>query len=81
MFDRPLLKSSLGANTEQIILEVRQNIESVAKLAAPYREQVVEAYAESLRVTFVSMAIVGLIGFVIILPVKMPRLSHKPTRR
>lgn len=60
---------------------MRENIESIANLAAPHREQVVEAYAESLRVTFIAMSIVGLIGFVIILPVKMPRLSHKPTRR
>lgn len=66
-----------GIDKDRVIQEVRESIESIAKLAPHYRNLVVKAYASSLRVTFIATVVIGLIGFLVIVPIRLPRLPQQ----
>jgi len=46
-----------------------------------YREQVIEAYALSLRCTFILAAVLSLATILITVPIKLPRLGHRKKAR
>ncbi|KAH8901465.1 MFS general substrate transporter [Thozetella sp. PMI_491] len=66
-----------GPDKDQIILRVRESVDSIARLKQPYQEQVVEAYSQSLKLTFMSTIILGCVMVCILLPLRLPRLEHK----
>ncbi len=67
-----------GDLRDEVIERVRESVEAVAKLEQPYREQVIQSYEAALRLTFVFCALVAVVSFLLIVPVKLPRL---PARR
>ncbi|PNP52172.1 hypothetical protein THARTR1_07381 [Trichoderma harzianum] len=64
-----------GQDKAEIIERVRASVEAVAKLPEPYREQVVQSYEASLRLTFILCTVVAAISVLIVLPMKLPRLA------
>jgi len=66
-----------GPDKDKVIFEVRNSVQAISDLVPHYRTQVVDAYAASLRVTFISTAFLALLATVIILPVKVPRLGKR----
>ncbi|KAI9736406.1 MAG: hypothetical protein M1818_006139 [Claussenomyces sp. TS43310] len=72
-----LNKMVTGPDKEKVILQVRESVQAILKLDPHYQAQVVDAYAASLRVAFVMLAVLSLVASVIILPVKMPRLGKR----
>ena len=68
----------LSANhRRQIISLVRESIDSILHLDQPYQDQVVESYARSLRLTFLSTVFLGCFMVAIVSPLKLPRLENK----
>lgn len=61
----------------QVIKEVRASVHAIVGLAQPYQEQVIESYALALRATFMLGAVVAMMGFLVILPVRLPKLGHR----
>ncbi|UKZ47191.1 hypothetical protein TrVGV298_001405 [Trichoderma virens] len=51
------------------------SVEAVAQLEEPYREQVVQSYEASLRLTFILCSVIAAVSVLIILPIKLPRLA------
>jgi hypothetical protein len=68
-----------GEDKLEIIKRVRASVEAVAKLEEPYREQVVQSYEASLRLTFLLCTVLAAISVLIVLPIKLPRLA--PVKR
>lgn len=66
-----------GEDKAKVINEVRKSIQAIAKLPEPYQEQVVDAYAASLRLTFLVTALLALVSVVIIAPIRIPRLGKR----
>ena len=66
-----------GPDKARVVLEVRKSIQAIAKLPQPYRAQVIDAYAASLRLTFIVTAALALIGLIIIVGIKVPRLGKR----
>ncbi|KAL7784845.1 major facilitator superfamily domain-containing protein [Trichoderma ceciliae] len=64
-----------GEDKLGIIERVRASVEAVAKLEEPYREQVVQSYEASLRLTFILCAVLAAVSVLIVLPIKLPRLA------
>jgi hypothetical protein len=67
-----------GPDKAKIVLEVRKNIQAIAHLPPQYRTQVIDAYAASLRLTFIVTAVLALISMVVIMGIKVPRLKKRP---
>lgn len=65
------------ANIYQVIEEVRKSVQAIGELPPLYREQVIEAYALSLRDTFIMTAVLALITVLTIIPIKLPRLGQR----
>jgi hypothetical protein len=61
----------------QVIQEVRTSVEAIHRLAPVYREQVIEAYASSLRATFIMAAILSVATVLITVRLKLPRLGQR----
>ncbi|RFU77277.1 hypothetical protein TARUN_4953 [Trichoderma arundinaceum] len=68
-----------GEDKAEIIKRARESIEAVARLEEPYREQVVQSYEASLRLTFVVCTVLAAISVLLLLPIKLPRLG--PVKR
>ncbi|KAL7950110.1 MFS general substrate transporter [Trichoderma barbatum] len=64
-----------GEDKVEIIKRVRASVEAVAKLEEPYREQVVQSYEASLRLTFILCTVIAAVSVLIVLPIKLPRLA------
>ncbi|KAJ2969205.1 hypothetical protein NQ176_g8791 [Zarea fungicola] len=67
-----------GDLREEVIRRVRGSVEIVAKLDEPYREQVIQSYEATLRLTFVFTVLLALVSVFLIVPIKLLRL---PTRK
>ena len=67
-----------GPDKARVVLEVRKSIQAIAKLPQPYRAQVIDAYAASLRLTFIVTAVLALTGLLIIVGISVPRLGKRP---
>jgi hypothetical protein len=66
-----------GEDKAKIVLEVRKSIQAIAELPLPQKAQVIDAYAASLRLTFIVTAILALISFIIIVGISVPRLGKR----
>jgi hypothetical protein len=60
-----------------VIEQVRTSVHAIHKLPPLYREQVIEAYASSLRSTFIMAAILSTITVLITVRLKLPRLGQR----
>jgi len=67
----------VGPDREKVIEEVRTSVQAIHKLAPVYREQVIQAYASSLRATFIMAAILSVITVLITMKLKLPRLGQR----
>lgn len=68
-----------GQDKMEIIARVRKSVEAVAQLEEPYREQVIQSYEASLRLTFILCTVLAAVSVLIVLPMKLPRLA--PVKR
>ncbi len=66
-----------GPDKENIIEKVRESVESIRKLPQPYREQVIMSYEMALRLTFIFCVILAVLNFLIVLPLRLPRLGSR----
>ena len=66
-----------GEEKESVIEKVRGSVEAIRGLDLVYREQVVQSYEAALRVTFLCCSVLAFFSFLLILPVKLPRLGHR----
>jgi hypothetical protein len=66
-----------GPEKEGVVARVRKSVEAIRELPEAYREQVVQSYEAALRVTFMCCAGLAVVGFLLILPVRLPRLGKR----
>lgn len=66
-----------GDRRDQVIAAVRKSVEIVAKLEEPYREQVIQSYEATLRLTFMFTSALALVSFFLIVPIKLIRLPAR----
>lgn len=66
-----------GPEKEDVVARVRKSVEVIRELPLEYQEPVVQSYEAALRVTFLCCSVLALVGFLLILPVKMPRLGRR----
>ncbi|KAH7411107.1 major facilitator superfamily transporter [Cadophora sp. MPI-SDFR-AT-0126] len=72
-----LEKLVIGPDKEDVIQQVRKSVRAIADLEPMYREQVIDAYAASLRATFVMSAVLSVAAFCMVVPLKLPRLGQR----
>ncbi|KAL2070775.1 hypothetical protein VTL71DRAFT_13801 [Oculimacula yallundae] len=72
-----LEKFVVGPDKDDVILKVRKSVTAIANLEPMYREQVIDAYAASLRATFVMSAVLSILAFCMVVPLKLPRLGQR----
>ncbi|KZZ90452.1 multidrug resistance protein fnx1 [Moelleriella libera RCEF 2490] len=70
-----------GDRKDSVVEKVRSSVEAVVLLEQPYRDQVIEAYEASLRITFASLVLVAAASLALVSPIKMAKLSAKGSRR
>lgn len=66
-----------SATKDQIIRTVRESIGSIRKLDPVHKQQVIEAYALSLRATFIAGVVFGVLCICLIWPAHLPRLQKQ----
>ncbi|KAJ9613276.1 hypothetical protein H2200_003218 [Cladophialophora chaetospira] len=66
-----------AATKERIIRSARESIRSIHNLDPKHKTQVIEAYASSLRATFVAAIIFATISAMLILPARIPNLQSQ----
>jgi hypothetical protein len=66
-----------GPDKDSVISRVRKSVEAIQELSPVYQEQVIRSYEAALRLTFSCCAVVALVGLLLILPVKLPRLAAR----
>ncbi|CAG8955925.1 hypothetical protein HYFRA_00008778 [Hymenoscyphus fraxineus] len=66
-----------GPDKWHVIEEVRKSVLVIPKLEAMYREQVIDSYAASLRVTFIMAAVFAALAIALTLPLRLPRLGQR----
>ena len=66
-----------GADKDRVIERVRESVEAIRALPAPYREQVVSSYEAALRLTFVLCVVLAILSLLLVLPLKLPRLGTR----
>ena len=67
----------VGPDKERVIEEVRSSVQAIKGLEPIYREQVIEAYASSLRATFVMAAVLSVVTVLATIRIKLPRLGQR----
>ena len=72
-----LNKYVVGPDKESVILKVRTSVQAIRNLEPMYREQVIEAYASSLRATFVMAAVLSIVTVLITVRLRLPRLGQR----
>jgi len=65
-----------GAGRDEIIRTVRSSVGAIKLLPHPVRDQVIDAYALSLRTTFLCATVASVILVILIVPIKLPRLRR-----
>ena len=66
-----------GPDKEAVVARVRQSVEAIRDLDPAYREQVVQSYEATLRVTFLCCAVLAFVSVLFILPIRLPRLGTR----
>ncbi|RDW80488.1 hypothetical protein BP5796_05186 [Coleophoma crateriformis] len=66
-----------GPEKAKVIEEVRASVHAIAKLAQPYQEQVIQSYDSALRATFMVSAVLSVIGLLVVLPPRLPKLGQR----
>ncbi|KAJ4301381.1 hypothetical protein N0V90_003473 [Kalmusia sp. IMI 367209] len=66
-----------GRHKEDIILTVRKSVRSILDLDPKHQHQVIDAYARSLRVTFISAIAVFVVVNVLVFTIRLPNLKPK----
>ncbi|KAI5300885.1 hypothetical protein KEM56_002126 [Ascosphaera pollenicola] len=72
-----LQRGVTGPNAQKIIELARKSIGAIATLEPVSRTQVVHAYEQSLRATFISGGIFSLTALLLVIKIKLPKL-HRP---
>ncbi|PVH82120.1 MFS general substrate transporter [Cadophora sp. DSE1049] len=72
-----LEKLVIGPDKEDVIQQVRKSVRAITDLEPMYREQVIDAYAASLRATFIMSAVLSVAAFCMVVPLKIPRLGQR----
>lgn len=62
---------------QRVIEKVRGSVEAVKELESPYQGQVVQSYESALRVTFMCCTVLAFVSWLLILPVRLPRLGER----
>ncbi|KAJ0302458.1 hypothetical protein COL5a_001401 [Colletotrichum fioriniae] len=70
-----------GPDKDEVIRKVRESVESIVKLPAAYREQVVMSYEAALRTTFLCCVVIAFVSVALLVPIKLPRLGARKTSR
>lgn len=66
-----------GPERDLVIERVRQSVEAIPTLDAPYLDQVVRSYEATMRLTFLCCSVVAFVSLMFAIPVKLPRLGAK----
>lgn len=66
-----------GPDKDRIIRTVRESVGSIRELDPEHRKQVIEAYAQSLRVTFGLAILISVVCILLIWPVHIPHLQRQ----
>lgn len=66
-----------GPDKDRIIRTVRESVGSIRRLDPEQRKQVIEAYAQSLRVTFGLAILISVVCILLIWPVHIPHLQRQ----
>ncbi|OHF02214.1 major facilitator superfamily transporter [Colletotrichum orchidophilum] len=66
-----------GPEKDEVIRKVRESVESIVKLPAVYRDQVVMSYEAALRATFLCCTVIALLSVALLVPIKLPRLGAR----
>ena len=66
-----------GPDKENVIQEVRKSVAAIPKLDPVYRAQVIDSYAASLRATFIFAALLSVLCFSLVIPLRMPKLGQR----
>ncbi|KAF2275562.1 MFS general substrate transporter [Westerdykella ornata] len=67
-----------GSDKAEVILRVRKSVKAIHDLRPVQQGQVINAYARSLRLTFISAIFVFVIVNVLVFPIKLPNLKKRP---
>ncbi|KAF3483091.1 multidrug resistance protein fnx1 [Arthroderma uncinatum] len=73
-----LKQTVTGDDKADIIRRVRESITEISHLDPVHRDQVIGAYEQALRLTFIIGVLWAWVSLFIVLPVKLPRLGRKP---
>jgi uncharacterized protein (DUF486 family) len=68
--------SVTGADKASVILKVRKNVHAILNLPKEQQMQVIYAYEESLRWTFLSSVLIFVAAVALLWPVRLPRLGR-----
>ncbi|KAJ6784006.1 hypothetical protein PWT90_07783 [Aphanocladium album] len=66
-----------GDLRDEVIESVRRSVEIVAQLDEPYREQVIQSYEATLRLTFLFTTTMAVVAFFLMMPMKLIRLPER----
>ena len=66
-----------GPEKEAVVGMVRKSVEAIRGLEEGVREEVVRSYEAALKLTFVCCSGLALVGVLLLLPVRLPRLGKK----
>lgn len=71
------VKAADAATKDRIIRTVRESIRSIRDLDPEHKKQVIDAYALSLRATFLTGLIFGALCICLVWPINLPRLQRQ----
>jgi fucose permease len=66
-----------GEDKEDIVVKVRKNIQAIRDLRGVQKSQVIQAYAASLKLTFIVTAVLAALCVLIIIGIRVPRLEKR----
>jgi hypothetical protein len=66
-----------GPEKARVVALVRKSVEAIRDLPEAYREQVVMSYEAALRVTFSCLVGLAVVGVLLVVPVRLPRLGKR----
>ncbi|KIW71967.1 hypothetical protein PV04_00193 [Phialophora macrospora] len=70
-----LQKNITGIGRDEVIHDVRSSVEAVRSLPHPIQDQVIDAYADSIRTTFLCAIVASILMFLLVVPVRLSRLG------
>ncbi|KAF2248799.1 MFS general substrate transporter [Trematosphaeria pertusa] len=68
-----------GRHKDEIILTVRKSVRAILDLDPKHQSQVIDAYARSLRVTFISAIAIFILANALVFTINLPHLKRKQT--